>query len=229
MKKKTSEILIYLIGAILSILVSWYILDSLWLAIAYCIAVMIGIMFLLKQNKKNLEFYHNIDASYEFVNLMNVQMLSTTNIYEAYQSIENYIDVEFSNISNEDLCNQLLEIANNYNLNAFKMYVNTIQIYDNDGGNYKNMQEIPTSLCQNTKVYYHKLKSSKFYKLIEITSLFMLWICILLFLKISIPDYYQSMMQNITYQIIMLCVLLVGSFFYYLTFMEYLKNKIRGL
>jgi hypothetical protein len=103
MKKKTSEILIYLIGAILSILVSWYILDSLWLAIAYCIAVMLGIMFLLKQNKKNLEFYHNIDASYEFVNLMNVQMLSTTNIYEAYQSIENYIDVEFSNISNEDL------------------------------------------------------------------------------------------------------------------------------
>ena len=71
MKKKTSEILIYLIGAFLSILVSWYILDSLWLAIAYCIAVMLGIMFLLKQNKKNLEFYHNIDASYEFVNLMN--------------------------------------------------------------------------------------------------------------------------------------------------------------
>ena len=186
-------------------------------------------MFLLKQNEKNVEFYHNIDASYEFVNLLNVQMLSTNNIYEAYQSIENYIDVEFSNISNEDLCNQLLEIANNYNLNAFKMYVNTIQIYDNDGGNYKKMQEIPTSLCQNTKVYYHKLQSSKFYKLIEITSLFMLWICILLFLKVSIPDYYQAMMENVTYQVIMLMILLVGSFFYYLTFMEYLKNKIRGL
>ena len=91
------------------------------------------------------------------------------------------------------------------------------------------MQEIPTSLCQNTKVYYHKLQSSKFYKLIEITSLFMLWICILLFLKISIPDYYQAMMENVTYQVIMLMILLVGSFFYYLTFMEYLKNKIRGL
>lgn len=229
MKKKMNKILIYLIGVVVSLLVSWYILDSLLLAIAYSIAVALGIMFLLKQNEKNVEFYHNIDASYEFVNLLNVQMLSTNNIYEAYQSIENYIDVEFSNISNEDLCNQLLEIANNYNLNAFKMYVNTIQIYDNDGGNYKKMQEIPTSLCQNTKVYYHKLQSSKFYKLIEITSLFMLWICILLFLKVSIPDYYQAMMENVTYQVIMLMILLVGSFFYYLTFMEYLKNKIRGL
>lgn len=229
MKKKMNEILAYVIGIVVSLLVSWYIIDSLLLAIAYSIAVALGIMFLIKQNKKNIEFYHNIDASYEFVNLMNVQMLSTNNIYEAYQSIENYIDVEFSNISNEDLCNQLLEIANNYNLNAFKMYVNTIQIYDNDGGNYKKMQEIPTSLCQNTKVYYHKLQSSKFYKLIEITSLFMLWICILLFLKISIPDYYQAMMENVTYQVIMLMILLVGSFFYYLTFMEYLKNKIRGL
>lgn len=229
MKKKMNKILIYLIGVVVSLLVSWYILDSLLLAIAYSIAVVLAIMFLLKQNEKNVEFYHNIDASYEFVNLLNVQMLSTNNIYEAYQSIENYIDVEFSNISNEDLCNQLLEIANNYNLNAFKMYVNTIQIYDNDGGNYKKMQEIPTSLCQNTKVYYHKLQSSKFYKLIEITSLFMLWICILLFLKVSIPDYYQAMMENVTYQVIMLMILLVGSFFYYLTFMEYLKNKIRGL
>lgn len=229
MRKKTNEILTYIIGVIASLLVSWFILDSLLLAIAYSIAVILAIMFLFKQSKKNDDFYHKINASYEFVNLMNVQMLSSTSVYEAYQSIENYVDVEFTNISNEDLCNQLLEIANNYGLNAFKMYVSTLQIYDNDGGNYKEMQEIPTSLCQNTKVYYNKLKSNKFYKLIEITSLFLLWICILVFLKVSIPDYYALMMENITYQLIMLAILMVGSFFYYLTFMEYLKNNIRGL
>ena len=229
MRKKMNEVITYVVATIFALMISWYVLDSLLLAIAYSIAVDLAIMFLLKQKQINDRFYHNIDISYNFVNLMNVQMLSTNNVYEAYQSIENYIDIEFANISNEDLCNQLLEIAEEYNLNAFKMYVNTIQIYDNDGGNYKIMQAIPTSLCQNTKIYYNKLKSNKFYKLIEISSLFVLWICILVFLKISIPDYYSMMMENIVYQLIMLAILICGSFFYYLTFMEYLKNKIRGL
>ena len=42
-------------------------------------------------------------------------------------------------------------------------------------------------------------------------------------------DDISMMMENVVYQLIMLAILICGSFFYYLTFMEYLKNKIRGL
>jgi hypothetical protein len=37
------------------------------------------------------------------------------------------------------------------------------------------------------------------------------------------------MMKDILYQIIMLTMLLTGSFLYYLTYMEYLNNNIRGM
>ena len=221
--------IITMLSPLIGLLVAWYILDSILLGIVYALVILIATMFLLKKYKKKEKMFHNIDAAYNFVNLMNISMLSTNSVYEAYKSIENYIDVDFANIANEDLHAQLQEISDSYNINSFKMYINTLLIYDNDGGNYKQMQEIPTSLCQNTKVYYHKLDAKKFHKLVEITTLFALWISVLAFLKISIPDYYALMMKESIYQFVILMILLLGSFFYYLTFMEYLNNNIRGI
>ncbi len=227
--KKWNKWIYFFGGFLLSILVSWFILDSLLLSLVFGIIIVLEMLYLQRQMQKRNQLFHHIDASYNFVNLMNIQMLSTSSVYEAYKSIENYIDIDFANMSNEDLQLQLGEIANEYNLNSFKMYINTLLIYMNDGGNYKVMQEIPTSLCQKTKLYYNKLSENKFYKLIEITSLFILWLLVFMFLKISIPEYYGKMMENTTYQFIMLAILIAGSFFYYLSFSEYLKNKIRGL
>lgn len=227
--KKHNDIIVLLLGFTAGMLLSWYILDSILLAIAYGVFIVVGIMFILKKRKKKDEMFHNIDAAYNFVNLMNVSMLSTNSIYEAYKSIENYVDADFANMSNEDIRTHLTEISATYDINAFKMYVNTLLIYDSDGGNYKEMQSIPTSLTQNTKIYYHKLDTRKFYKLVEITSLFILWLCIIVFIKICIPDYYALMMKEIIYQLIMLGMLLGGSFLYYLTYMEYLNNNIRGM
>ena len=229
MKKKYNDMIITMLSPLIGLLVAWYILDSILLGIVYALVILIATMFLLKKYKKKEKMFHNIDAAYNFVNLMNISMLSTNSVYEAYKSIENYIDVDFANIANEDLHAQLQEISDSYNINSFKMYINTLLIYDNDGGNYKQMQEIPTSLCQNTKVYYHKLDAKKFHKLVEITTLFALWISVLAFLKISIPDYYALMMKESIYQFVILMILLLGSFFYYLTFMEYLNNNIRGI
>ena len=216
-KKIINKYLPLIIITIISFVISWYVLDSILLAIAYCLIVMLAIMFLLKSIDERNKKTHNIDSMYNFVNLMNVQMLSTNSVYEAYKSIENYVDIDFANISNE------------YNLNSFKMYVNTLIIYDTDGGNFKEMQEIPTSLCQKTKIYYSDLQKKKKAKLYEVTTLYLLWICVLLFMKTIIPDYYGKMMENHIYQFFMFALLLIGSFFYYLTFKEYLKNKIRGM
>ena len=131
-KQKISRILTFVISAPISLVLSWFIIDSLLLAIVFTIAVILGIFYIQKAIDQKNSFFHNIDSAYNFVNLMNIQMLSTNSLYEAYKSIENYVDVDFSNIDNNDLHIQLHEIANEYNLNSFKMYVNTMQIYDID-------------------------------------------------------------------------------------------------
>lgn len=224
---KTYILLLVVLTALICI--AWFVLNSLLLALAYGIALIIFYMFILKQIKINKRFFHCIDASYNFVNLMGMQMISTKSVYEAYKNIENYLDVDFSNISNEDFQTQLAEIANDYNLKSFKMYIDILQIYDNDGGNFKEMEAIPTSLCQKTKIYYDKLRSNKLFKLLEISMLFTLWFAILIFIKLSIPEYYNAMLENIVFQIFILLILIVGSFFYYLSISEYFTNKIKGM
>ena len=209
---KTYVLLLVVLTALICI--AWFVLNSLLLALAYGIALIIFYMFILKQIKINKRLFHCIDASYNFVNLMGMQMISTKSVYEAYKNIENYLDVDFSNISNEDFQTQLAEIANDYNLKSFKMYIDILQIYDNDGGNFKEMEAIPTSLCQKTKIYYDKLRSNKLFKLLEISMLFTLWFAILIFIKLSIPEYYNAMLENIVFQIFILLILIVGSFFY---------------
>jgi len=229
MKKGIGKMMLPLMGMLIGTLIAWFILDSILLGSVYGILVLLAIMFLQKLQAKKAVFYHNIESSYNFVNLMNIQMLSTSSTYEAYEGITTYLDIDFSNINSSDLVNQLNVIAEEYNINAFKMYVSTLQIYDTDGGNYRTMQQIPTALMQKTKVYYDELSKKKFYKLVEISSLFLLWIAVIAFLKFSIPEYYANMMANMTYQFVMLGILVGGSALYYFAFREFLKNKIRGM
>lgn len=228
-KRSQNDIIVILISLIVSLFISWYILDSLILAVAFSILVVIGCLHILKRSKEDSLKYTRIDQTYNFINLMNVQMLSTSSVYEAYKSIENYVSNDFINLDIEDLHTALLDIANEYELNGFKMYINTLIIYDTEGGNYKEMQSIPTSLCQKSKIYYNKLKKNKTFKLIEMSSLYLLWICVCFFIKYSVSDFYALMMENILYQIIIFIILLIGTFFYYLAFMEYYNNHIRGM
>ncbi|MDY2889562.1 MAG: hypothetical protein SOU19_08405 [Candidatus Caccosoma sp.] len=229
---KNKDIKAYIVlffGFLALVCLAWFVLNSLILALAYGIALLIFYMLILKQIKKNKKLFHCIDASYNFVNLLGMQMISTKSVYEAYKSVETYLDVDFSNISNEDFQLQLKEIANDYNLKSFKMYIDILLIYDNEGGNFKEMEAIPTSLCQKTKIYYDKLKSKKLIKLFEISMLFILWFAILVFIKLSIPDYYNAMLSKTIYQLFILLILIVGSFFYYLSVNEYYTNAIKGM
>ena len=228
-KRKQNDLLIIIYSLLISLLIGWYIVDSLFLACAFSILVVVGCMHILKKAKEDNKKYAQIDAAYNFVNLMNVQMISTSSVYEAYKSIENYVDVDFANIDSEDIHTSLTDLATEYDLSGFKMYVNTLVLYDSEGGDYKKMQSIPTSLCQKSKVYYNKLKKSKTLKLIEMSSLYVLWVCVCFFIKYSVSDFYSSMMENLLYQMIIFIILLIATFNYYLAFNEYFNNDIKGL
>ena len=76
---------------------------------------------------------------------MNIQMLTTNSLFESYKSIENYLDYDFANISSDNFFEQLQDIATDYNLNGFKMYINSLSIYDKDGGNYSRNTNINMS------------------------------------------------------------------------------------
>lgn len=229
MKNKINYLIYIISVSLISLIIAVFLLNDFILPIVFASLNGLFAYLLYKENIKNKDLYKKIDSSYEFVNLMNIQMLSTNSVYEAYKSIEMYLSDDFSNINSEEFLNQLNEIANDYNLNGFKMYVNSINIYDENGGYYKELQKIPTSICQKTKVYYHKLYNSKQIKIVEIISLYLLWFCVLVFLKISIPDFYKLMISNYLYKLLIFALLVIGCLTLFLAIKEFFKNKIRGL
>ena len=229
MKIKTSNLIIIIIVTVISFILGYFLLNNLLFSFIYCLTNGILSFFMIKKKDKNKLLLKRIDNAYDFVNLMNIQMLTTNSLFESYKSIENYLDYDFANISSDNFFEQLQDIATDYNLNGFKMYINSLGIYDKDGGSYKHIQEIPTSICQKTKVYYHKLYSNKQIKLIEISSLYILWLCVLLFLKISIPDFYKLMISEFSYVILIFTLLVVGTITFYFAINNFYKLKIRGL
>ena len=68
--RKHNDIVILLLGFCGGMLAAWYILDSIIFGALYGMVVVLGIMFILKKRKKKDEMFHNIDAAYNFVNLM---------------------------------------------------------------------------------------------------------------------------------------------------------------
>ena len=228
-KQKINNLLVNIVGMVISFVLGWYVLDSLLLAIALAVLVFLLITYVLKRKAKlNMKLKH-IDDAYNFVNLMNVHMLSTNSVYEAYKSAENYLSVDFCGIDSDEYHSHLNEISNSYDINAFKMYVNTLIIYDNDGGNYKEMEKIPTSLCQKTKIYHHQLISNKKNKLYEISTLYVLWLIVICFLRATIADYYVSMMKDVVYQLSIFSILACGFICYFMAYIDCLNAKIKGL
>ena len=223
------KILIMVLVFAVNFVLGWYLLNSILFGIVLA-AIATGITFyIFKVKAIDDEKYKNIESAYTFVNMMNIEMIVSKSVYEAYKNSENYLTVDFANILNEDLHNQLIDIAGNYQFNGFKMYIKTLVLYDDEGGVYDYMEKIPTSIVEKSKINYTKLKKQKTSKLIDITILYLLWIFIMIFLKSALADYYDLMMEEFTYQILMLLILVVGIGMYGFTIVGYFKNNIKGL
>ena len=226
MKKK--DYLYFLITPLIFLL-SFYLIEDWVISLLLAVLVGVEIYLVLKLKKKDEDLYHKIEVSYEFTNFMNVQMLSTTNVFEGYQAIEAYLSNEFQGISGEEFANQVMEIANNFNLIGFQLYANTLMLYTNNGGDFYKLTKAPSDLCQKSKIHYLKMKKKKRLKLVELFVLYFLWIFVLLFLKIALGTYFEEMLENAYFQTGLALILMIGYYSFFKLFRAYYTNKIRGL
>ena len=111
MKIKTSNLIIIIIVTVISFILGYFLLNNLLFSFIYCLTNGILSFFMIKKKDKNKLLLKRIDNAYDFVNLMNIQMLTTNSLFESYKSIENYLDYDFANISSDNFFEQLQDIA----------------------------------------------------------------------------------------------------------------------
>ncbi len=209
--------------------ISYLLTDQLLLSFIILFYVVWIIYLILKEKKRDETKLLQIENAYTFSNFLSMQMYSSTNLFEAYQMIEPYIAQSFQNLNGEYFLEEINQIADEYALNGFSLYVKTMILYHNNGGDFTKMQISATNICQKTKIYYFKLKEKKKYKIYEISILYFLWIFVMLFIKFALSNYFTQMLSFSLFQILLGIILIIGLHFFYETIRIYYKNNIKGL
>lgn len=209
--------------------ISLYLISNIILSLILACIIGVIIYRLIPIIKQDNLKYLKINHAYKFCTYFNMQMFSTTNIYEAYKNIEENLPDDFKNFDGNDFTNQLLSLAEEYALNGLSLYCKTLVLYSNQGGDFFKMTNSSFHLIQNTKIYYEKLKAQKKTRLFEILTLYLLWLFVLLFLKLGLASYFDQMSKTIEFQLGMFFILLIGFTSLALTIKTYYHNQIKGL
>lgn len=225
---KNKIIIVILFSVIASTFTYFIISDIINAIFIFLFTFVYSLIIVKKANIDDLK-YEQLDKIYLLTCLLNLQMYSAKNLSDGYLNIMNYLDLEYQNIAPEDLNSHLLTIAEQYQFHSIKMYAKSIQIYENEGGNFNKITHLPYQNVSDCKRYYTKLKAEKKAKLLDVMLLYGLWILVICFLKIAVNDYFSLMIENKIYKTCLFIILIIGFFSLQSCVLEYYKNKIRGI
>lgn len=151
--------------------------------------------------RKMLVNYHDkqqrIHACYHFINSFIISMSVKESVEDAYQAGIRSPNKELNEITNEltqmNAYDRIIYLRDYFNLGVYKMFINVLDLYQDQGGNILSMSEelisestrIENVLTQSTSI------SSKY--LGEILLLWILSFGILVFLRFSIAQFYDQM------------------------------------
>lgn len=212
-----------LLSLIVSFLLSYFILESIFLSLLFSILSLLLMFSINKLTKEKTKTSNRYDNICDFIDMMNSQMINSSDLFDSYQKIENYLSIDFINISKEDMIQQLNEIANDYNSAGFKMYVTDMKIYNEYEVDYLSLVNNSTKLAYKERNVYIKFNIEKYNCLKQINYLYVLWIALISFIKVFVSDYYSLMLSNLIYKILFFIILVIGLLSYYFSYKEYLK------
>lgn len=154
--------------------------------------------------RKMLMNYHDkqrrIHACYHFINSFIISMSVKESVEDAYQAGIRCPNKELEEITNEltqmRTYDRIIYLRDYFNLGIYKMFINVLDLYQDQGGNILNMSEeligestrIEKTLTESTAL------SNKY--LGEILLLWIMSFGILLFLRFSIAQFYDQMKSS---------------------------------
>lgn len=209
--------------------IGYYLISNYFLA-GFMAVFSIIIQYFIRQSRQHWQKKKRaIENAYQFCNLMNTSMTCNTSIYEAYCQIENYLPIEWVNFSPETFNDSLLELADQTKLNGFTFYLQALNLFDQAGGNFKQMMDFPTKMILKEKNNYDMLCQKKTKKIAEVTVLYLLFLLAMLFLRFFLANYYLLFLQKELGKFIVLAVLICGLVTYFFCVRLFYHNQIRGI
>lgn len=156
----------------------------------------LGRKYLIKKEKLT----KRIHACYHFINAFIISMSVKESLEDAYQSGIRFEDKELNEVTpqieNLKVSDRITYLREFFNLAVFKMFMNVLNLYQDQGGNILSMSdELISESTRIEKSVSESLAESNRY-LGQFLLLWMMSIAVLLFIRFSISSFYITMAKS---------------------------------
>ena len=158
-------------------------------------------LFLMRKRFTHyFDLIQRIHSSYHFINSFVISLSVKDSLEEAYKNgirINNpRLLAETEELQDLSVVERVKSLRDYFQLSIYKMFLNVLDLYQDQGGNILNMADNLLRECTRTEKTLTETLSISYKHLTEFVILWLMSFGILLFMKFSIKDFYSSMLSN---------------------------------
>ena len=196
-KVDTAWIIVSLLVGVIAYLVSLNIVIALALLIIY---MCYYFMFARKKFSKYFTQIERVHGCYHFINSFLVTLSVKESFEEAYNAA---IRVESKSLAQENaeieklkIYDKLTYLRSYFNLSIYKMFLNILDLYQDQGGNILNMSDNLIRECTRTERTLNETLSIGYKHIVEFGLLWAMSFGIVLFMRFGIEQFYLQMIKE---------------------------------
>ena len=197
--KKIDLVFIFL-GLFLGILCYFSTINIILSIALFVIFVADYFIFMRKKFIKYLSLIERVHTSYHFINSFVISLSVKDSLEDAYQNgvrINNArLNAETKELNEMAPLERTKYLYDYFNLSIYKIFLNVLDLYQDQGGNFLNMADNLLRECTRTEKTLSETLSIGYRHLTEFIILWLLSFSILLFMRFSIEEFYLMMLHN---------------------------------
>ena len=207
------NVIFIIIGLMLSALC--YISTSSILFAALIVLIFVLDYFLLMR-KRFVHYFSLIErvhTSYHFINSFVITLSVKESLEEAYQNgirIKNArLNAETEQLTEMSAIDRVKYLKDYFNLSIYEMFLNVVDLYQDQGGNILTMSDNLMKECTRTERALSETLTIGHKHLKEFITLWVMSIGILIFMRFSLKDFYVSMLKNSLFSVLIFVFFLI--------------------
>ena len=180
--------------------------------------------YFLLMRKRFVHYFSLIErvhTSYHFINSFVITLSVKESLEDAYQNgirINNArLNAETEQLQEMTVIERIKYLKDYFNLSIYLMFLNVVDLYQDQGGNILTMSDNLIKECTRTEKTLSETITIGHRHLKEFITLWILSIAILLFMRFSLKDFYQTMLQGSFFSLLifgffLVCIISVNLF-----------------
>lgn len=197
---KKIDIAFIFIGILLGFLCFLTTNSILFAALTIVLFVADYFVLMRKRFKNYFQLIERVHTSYHFINSFIISLSVKDSLEDAYQNgirLENKtLKMVTDELSDLTVVERVKFLRDYFQLSIYKMFLNVLDIYQDQGGNILNMADNLMRECTRTEKALTDTLSIGYKHLTEFIILWLMSLGILIFMKFSIKDFYDMMLTN---------------------------------